>query len=148
MVRPTPMVVLVGVLMIALTLWINWKRRAFRLMSRTLDTGDRRAFLESGISSATANLRRVTLSLIAFPPLICVAILYRISARMDPEFERPLKAVAEWAASPRGIVVFTILALLAGWTLRARLRTKAELRRWIEVRDAYEEAHRAEADGA
>jgi hypothetical protein len=145
--KPTPAAAAAAVMVTALIFWITWKRRSFRQMSRSLDTTGRQAFLESSIRSATVNLRRATFTLATFGPAILFGLFYRVSTRDDPEFRHPIESVVAWITTPRGILVMVVLALLFAWGIRSWLRAKAELRRWRELRDAYDEEAAGTLDG-
>ncbi|HEY0412800.1 MAG TPA: hypothetical protein VGD66_06655 [Allosphingosinicella sp.] len=148
-IRPNVVGASIAVVMLVTFVWLNWKRRSLRQMSRTIDTSDRAAFLESSVRMARGNVRRVTLSLITFPPGLLLAILFRVATKQHGDITHPLGAISAWATSPRGMIALVILTALGGWMMRSRVLLKAELKRIEEVRSAYaEEARRDEADAA
>jgi len=141
MMKPSMSVAAGAFVTIIMTLWINWKRRNFRQITRTLATANRTDFLESSIRLARTGLRRATFSLITFPACILAALLYRVSTR--GEIDHPAIAIARWATSLRGMVALALLAALIIWMVRSRRRQRNELRRLEEIRRDYaEEAER------
>jgi hypothetical protein len=127
------------------TVWITWKRRKLRQMARTLDTADREAFLANSVRNARADLRRVTLSLAALPPLVVVSLLMKMGMRTGGAIVDPVEYIISWAQTPRGMFSLTMFLLISLYMLRTRRRLKAELR-WLEdLRTAYEnEANRGD----
>jgi hypothetical protein len=146
-ISPTPTMIAIVLVGLVFTIWLSFKRRAIRQMATTLDTGDRASFLASSVRVAKANLRRVTLSLIIFPPAILVGAAFKLSLRHHGRLDHPVEALLAWAVSTRGIVSLSIIAVIAGFTFRSRLKIKAELRRLEAFRRDYAtEARRDEAD--
>ena len=143
LVGPGPFTTIAAVLLLVATIWLTWQRRRLRQMASTLDTADRHGFIESSVRSARANLRRVTLSLIALPPLVIAALLTKMGARRGGHVSDPGQILLIWAQSPRGIISLAIFALLIALSLRSILRIRNELRRLESLRDAYEEENRA-----
>ncbi|MFN3388847.1 MAG: hypothetical protein ACK40O_07920 [Allosphingosinicella sp.] len=145
--RPSPAMLAIAIPMLLATMVVTWKRRTIRQMSKTLETADRKAFLDSSVRIATGNLRRATLSLTFMPVGIILAILFKIAMRNQGRIEDPLGALAQWAVSTRGLVTMAIMAVIVAFLLRSRRRIKAELRRLKALRDDYaEEAIRNEED--
>jgi hypothetical protein len=137
-----PLTTVAAVLLLVATIWLTWHRRRLRHMASTLDTADRHAFIESSVRSARANLRRVTLSIIAFPPLVIFALLAKMSARGRES--DPAGFLLDWAQSPRGMISLAVFALLIGLSVRSILRIRNELARLEMLRLAYEEELQAE----
>lgn len=136
---------MVAALCLALaTIWLTWKRRKIRQMSRTLDTSDRQSFFASSVRNARADLRRVTLSLVVFPLLVPLAVLMKVSTRTGSDILHPVDMLATWAQSTRGILVLLLLSIILGFTYRSRLKIKSELRRLEGIKDAYAEQAEAE----
>jgi hypothetical protein len=133
---------------LALTAWVSLKRRQIRQMTRTIDTSGREAFVASSLRVSKANLRRVTITLAAFPPTMLIAILFRVSLKNAGHFTHPLGAIAAWASSPRGIIVLILLAALAAWMERSRRRAQGEVRRLEALQADYAEEERREASDA
>lgn len=129
------------------TIWLTWQRRRLRQMARALDTTDRQGFIESSIRSARANLRRVTLSILALPPLVILALLSKMSFRRGGPVSDPGEVLLAWAQSPRGMISLAIFALLIGLSLRSILRIRKELRSLDALRRAYEEENDAAGPG-
>lgn len=125
------------------TIWITWQRRRLRQMARTLDTADRQGFIESSVRGARANLRRVTLSVIALPPLVLLALLSRMSLRGGGNVSDPGQYLFAWAQSTRGMISLAIFALIIALSLRSIIRIKKELRSLEILRRAYEEENQA-----
>jgi hypothetical protein len=145
--KPSVPVAIGALLTIFMTLWINWKRRSLRQMTRTLGTGDRGDFLDASVRLAKAAYRRTTFGLVAFPPAILAALVYRVTTR--GEMLHPLDALGAWVTSPRGMIALLLLGGLVVWMLRSLRRHKEELRRLEEVRAAYaQEEARDQEDGA
>jgi L-cystine uptake protein TcyP (sodium:dicarboxylate symporter family) len=125
------------------TIWLTWQRRRLRQMARTLDTTDRQGFIESSVRSARANLRRVTLTILALPPLVILALLMTMAARRGGHVSDPGQVLLDWAQSPRGMISLAIFALLIGLSLRSIARIRKELRSLKALRRAYEEENQA-----
>lgn len=129
------------------TIWLTWQRRRLRQMASTLDTADRQGFIASSVRSARANLRRVTLTIIALPPLVILALLSSLSFRRGGPVSDPGQVLLAWAQSTRGIISLAIFALLIAFSLRSIARIRKELRNLEALRRAYEEENRAEGRG-
>lgn len=125
------------------TIWITWQRRRLRQMASSLDTADRQAFIASSVRSARANLRRVTLSIIALPPLVILALLSKMSFRRGGPVSDPGPILLAWAQSPRGMISLAIFALIIALSLRSIMRIRKELRSLEALRRAYEEENQA-----
>ncbi|HEX8449234.1 MAG TPA: hypothetical protein VF652_06545 [Allosphingosinicella sp.] len=131
---------------IAMTFWLNWKRRWLRRMEACLDTSDRATFLASNIQVVRANLRRVTFSLTTFLPGLFIAILYIVLTR-DPS--HPMRAFLAWVGSARGLIGLGVLAVLVGLALRSRRRLKDQLKGLEKLRQVYaDEASLDERDAS
>lgn len=139
---PLTTIAAVGLLMA--TIWITWQRRRLRQMASTLDTTDRQGFIESSVRSARANLRRVTVSVIALPPLVILALLSKMSFRRGGYVSDPGPILLAWAQSPRGMISLAIFAFIIALSIRSILRIKNELRHLESLRRAYEEENRAD----
>lgn len=135
---PGPLFTGAAVLLLVATILLTWQRRKLRQMASSLDTADRQAFIASSVKSARANLRRVTLSVLALPPFVVAALLTRISMRPGPAAD-PAQALLDWAQSTRGMISLAVFALIIALSLRSILRIRAELRRLEALRRAYEE---------
>ncbi|HLL31593.1 MAG TPA: hypothetical protein VK403_11400 [Allosphingosinicella sp.] len=134
-----PVTTSAAVLLLVATIWLTWRRRKLRQMASTLDTADRQSFIESSVRSARANLRRVTVSLLALPPLVVIALLAKTSLREGGAVADPAQLLLDWARSPRGMISLAVFALLFLLGARSILRIRSELRRLEELRRAYEE---------
>jgi hypothetical protein len=141
---PSPATMIAAVALIVTTVIVTRKRRQIKQMTRALDTASRQAFMETSISNATANLRRTRLSLAFFPLGVVIALFYKMSLRTGGRTDRIPAAFVEWVQTPRGLVTIVILVLLFAWGVRTASRTRRELRRLEEVRDAYAEEARYE----
>jgi hypothetical protein len=141
---PGPVTTAFALVLLVATVWLTWKRRIIRQMSRTLDTTDRQAFLASSVRNARADLRRVTLSMIVFPLLVPVALLMKVAFRTGADISQPLEILGNWVQSTRGVVTLILLSLVLAWTERSRRRIKRELRRIEELKKAYAEEAQAE----
>jgi Flp pilus assembly protein TadB len=124
--------VIAGLLIVS-TLWLSWKRRSLRQMSRTLDTSDRPSFIASSIRNAKADMRRIVISMWMLPALALMAILFKLNLRHGGRLEDPLGALAQWAVSPRGMFGITGIAIIMALLLRSRRKIKAELRHLDEL---------------
>jgi hypothetical protein len=124
---PGPAMTAAAVVLLVTTVWLTWKRRKYRQMARTLDTTDRQAFFASSVRNARADLRRVTITMVAFPFLVPVALLLKVSFRTGADIVHPLDVLGSWVQSTRGIVTLIMLSLVMGYMYRSRLRIKAEL---------------------
>lgn len=134
---PGPTFTAIALVLLVATAWLTWKRRKFRQMSRTLDTADRQAFLASSLRNARADLRRVTLSMIAFPLLVPLALLLKVSWRTGGDVADPLRIFSDWVESARGVVTLLILTLVLGYMARSRFKIRRELRRLRELQSDY-----------
>jgi len=134
---PNRTTIVVAVVLLVATAWITWKRRAMRQMSSALKTEDKTAFLRSSVGNATANLRRVTLSLTFFPIILLAGVAFKVSQRNGGYLEHPLVAMSTWAFSTRGAVSLTIMALIFATVIRSRLKIKGEIRRLKALQDEY-----------
>jgi hypothetical protein len=141
---PGPLFTTAAILLLVTTVFLTWQRRKLRQMASSLDTADRQAFIESSVRSARANLRRVTLSVIALPPLVIVALLAKMGMRRG-HVSDPGQILLAWAQSPRGMISLAIFALLIAYSLRSIHRIRGELGRLESLRRAYEEE--SQADG-
>lgn len=144
---PGPLTTGAAFLLLVTTVWLTWQRRRLRQMASTLDTADRQAFIESSVRSARANLRRVTLTVIALPPLVIFALLTKMAARRGGYVDDPGRVLLDWAQSPRGMISLAIFASLIALSLRSIFRIRNELRRLRKLRRAYEEENRASGPG-
>ena len=116
-------------------------------MARTLDTSDRTSFLQSSVRNARANLRRVTLSLVAFPLLVPLAKFLKMSFAGGDISEMP-GILSAWAQSTRGMLTIVALGVVVAFMVRSRMRIKTELRRLEELRIAEAEGARQDAEDA
>ncbi|MGA9582739.1 MAG: hypothetical protein WBR13_12305 [Allosphingosinicella sp.] len=144
---PGPLTTGAAIGLLVATIWLTWHRRRLRQMARTLDTADRQSFIESSVKSARANLRRVTLTVVALPPLVILALLSKMSFRRGGPVTDPGQVLLDWAQSPRGMISLAIFATLIALSLRSILRIRNELRRLRNLRRAYEEENRAAGPG-
>src|SRR5687768_8962765 len=94
---PGPLTTFSALALLVATIWLTWQRRRLRQMASTLDTADRQAFIESSVRSARANLRRVTLSIVALPPLVILALLSKMSFRRGGYLPDPGRLLLDWA---------------------------------------------------
>lgn len=144
---PGPLFTVAAILLLVATIFLTWQRRKLRQMASTLNTADRQAFIESSVRSARANLRRVTLSVIALPPLVIVALLSKMGMRRGGYVSDPGGILLAWTQSPRGMISLAIFALIIAFSLRSILRIRNELRRLESLRLAYEEESQAAGPG-
>lgn len=135
---PGPIATVAALVLLVATIWITWKRRKLRQMARTLDTSDREAFLANSVRNARADLRRVTLSLAALPPLVIVSLFMKMGMRAGAGTVNPVEYIMNWAQTPRGLFSLTMFLLISLYMLRTRRRLKAELRWLEELRADYE----------
>lgn len=145
---PGPVTMAAAVLLLIATVWLTWRRRKYRQMARTLDTTDRASFLQSSVRNARANLRRVTLSIIAFPLLVPLAKFLKLSFVTGGDISEMPGILSEWAQSLRGSLTIVVLTLVLAYMVRSRLRIKMELRRLEELRLAEAEGARQDAEDA
>lgn len=124
-------------LMLAVT-WMTWRRRSLRQMARTLDTADRGSFLQTSLRNARANLRRNTIGLVSLPFVVPAALIFKVSVRSGGGPAEVWAAFLVWAHTPRAPIGIVLLLVLAGFTLRARRKTKVEIERLEALRQGYE----------
>ena len=141
----SPLFMAPAVLLIIATVWLTLKRRSIRHMSRMLRTTDRESFLEDSIQSVKGNLRRNLLSLVLFPPIAPLALLLKMGTRTAADPDAIMGALLTWAGSPRGLITTLVLLVLMIFLVRARRRYLAELRHLQELRRAYEDEARRDA---
>ena len=141
---PGPYTMTIALVLLVVTVWLTWKRRRIRQMTRTLDTANRKSFLDRSVGNARADLRRVTLSMLVFPLLVPLGILAKLSFRAGSDVYDFGAVMTAWVQSTRGIVTLILLALVMGYMTRSRLKIKGELRRLEELRHAYAEERAAE----
>jgi len=143
----SPFLLVATILIILGTVWLTWKRRSIRQMTRSLNTSDRQGFLESSIDFARGSLRRNTLSLVTFPMIVPLAVLVKVATRSGGDPQAMVAGVLAWLTSPRGIIPLTVLAVMMTFVIRARYRIRAELRRLADLSRDYEEEARRDAEG-
>jgi hypothetical protein len=131
-----------AILLLVATLWLSWTRRRMRQMAATLDTSDPAAFLESSVANATANLRRVKLTLMLMPWLVAMAIVFKGSQHTRGGIENLPQGIWEWASSVRAMIALGIVFLFFLSVVRSRRRLRAELSRLESLRQDYEEERR------
>lgn len=146
-VAPGPLTTAGILLLLVATVWLTWRRRQYRQMAQTLDTADPSSFLLSSKRVARANLRRVTLSMVAFSLLVPLTLFLKMSFRTGGDFAAVPGAMAAWALSPRGLATLAVLVLILAYTERSRRRIEAELRSLEELQRAEEEEARHENGG-
>ena len=134
----SPLLMAAALVLIVATVWLTWKRRTIRQMTRDLVTTDRDGFLAGSIRHARANLRRNTLSLVAFPLIVPLAVLLKRAAKAGGDPQAAFTGLVEWAGSQRGLITLTVLSLMILFLLRSRHKHRAELRRLEDLRRAYE----------
>jgi hypothetical protein len=142
---PGPLFTVAALLLLVATIFLTWQRRKLRQMASTLDTTDRQAFIASSVRSARANLRRVTLSALALPPLVVAALLAKMGMRGN--VSDPGQILLAWAQSPRGMISLAIFGMILALQMRSILRIRSELRRLDSLRRAYEDERRADGPG-
>lgn len=137
-----PTTIAAAIVLLVATLWLSWTRRRLHQMAATLNTSSPAAFLESSVVNATANLRRVNLSLVLLPPLLAMGIVFKGSQRSEGGIDQLLQGIWEWANTPRAMIALGIIFLLALSLVRSRRRLRAELSRLESLRQDYEEEKR------
>ena len=142
----SPLLMAAALVLIVATVWLTWKRRTIRQMSRDLVTTDRDGFLAGSIRHAKANLRRNTLSLVAFPLIVPLAVLLKRAAHAGGDPHAAFTGLVEWAGSQRGLITLTVLSFMILFLIRSRLKHRAELRRLEDLRRAYEEEARRDLE--
>jgi hypothetical protein len=142
----SPLLMAGALVLIVATVWLTWKRRTIRQMTRDLVTTDRDSFLAGSIRHTKANLRRNTLSLIAFPLIVPLAVLLKRAATTGGDPYAALVGLVQWAGSQRGLITLSVLSLMILFLLRSRHRQQAELRRLEDLRKAYEEEARRDVE--
>lgn len=143
---PNAITITVAILLLVATLWVNWTRRRLRQKAFTLNTSEPAAFLEGSVANAKANLRRVNLSLMLMPPMIMMAIIFKVSQRSRGGIETLPQGLLEWASVPRAWAGLTVVALLLLVTFRSRRRLRRELARLENLRLEYEREKRRDLD--
>jgi len=140
-----PLLLVAAAVVIVATVWLTLKRRKIRQMARSLNTADRRSFLESSIGNVKANLRRNLLSLIVFPLFAPVVVLLKVGARTGGDPGAMVVVLLEWAGSVRGLITLSIGFVLMAFVYRARRRHRSELKELLHLRAAYEDEARRDA---
>jgi hypothetical protein len=134
----TPLTLAASVVIVIVTIWMTWRRRALRQMALTLHTSTREGFIESSLRNARANQRRVTLSLTTIPFLVPLALTFKVSIRTGGGPEEVLQAFVEWTQTTRALITVVVLLIIAGLSLRSRRRLQEEIRRLESLRRGYE----------
>ena len=142
----SPLLMAAALVLIVASVWLTWKRRTIRQVTRDLVTTDRDSFLSGSIRHSKANLRRNTLSLVAFPLIVPLAVILKRAATTGGDPNAVLTGLAEWAGSQRGVITLSVLSLMILFLLRSRHRHKAELRRLEDLRRAYEDEARMDGE--
>lgn len=142
----SPLLMAAALVLIVASVWLTWKRRTIRQVTRDLVTTDRDSFLSGSIRHTKANLRRNTLSLVAFPLIVPLAVILKRAATTGGDPNAVLTGLAEWAGSQRGVITLSVLSLMILFLLRSRHRHKAELRRLEDLRRAYEDEARMDGE--
>jgi UPF0716 family protein affecting phage T7 exclusion len=145
---PGPVTTGAAVLLLFATVWLTWKRRRIRQMRRTLDTTGLNAFLASSVQNARSDLRRGTISLIAFPLMVPIALLLKVAYRTHSDVTHPMHVLSTWVQSTRGIVTLFLLFGIMAFTFRGLMKVKREMRRLEQLREAYAEESRHEASNS
>jgi hypothetical protein len=141
-VSPSPLTIAIGLPLMLATIWLSWKRRQMRQMTRTLNTSTPEAFVASSLANARANLRRVTISVASIPFLVPVALAFKVSMRTGGGPWEVWEALLLWTHTIRAPITLVVLLTIAAFSLRSRRRIKREMRRLEGLRRGYE----AEAD--
>lgn len=144
----SPLFLGAAVILIVTTVWLTFKRRALRQMSRSLDTADRQTFIDSSIANVKANLRRNLLSMIVFPAIAPLALLVKLGTRIGGDPDVIFEELIRWIGSTRGLFVLGFVFLVMVFLVRSRQRHRAELRRLKALRHAYEDEARRDAGTA
>ena len=142
----SPLLMAAALVLIVATVWLTWKRRRIRQMARDLVTTDRDSFLAGSIRHTRANLLRNTLSLVAFPLIVPLAVILKRAATTGGDPYAALMGLAEWASSQRGLITLSVLSFMILFLLRSRHRHQAELRRLEDLRRAYEDEARLDGE--
>jgi len=146
--EPGTVTMIAAIALIGTTLIVTRKRRQIRQMTRTLDTASRKAFIETSISHAAANLRRARLGLAFFPLGVVLGLTYKMSVRTGGRSDRMFGSFLEWIQTPRGIITIILLALVYAWAIRSGRGTRRVLGRLEELRAVYAEEDRCDETGA
>jgi Flp pilus assembly protein TadB len=141
----SPLLLAAAVILILATVWLTFKRRALRQMSRSLDTADRYGFIDSSVRNVKANLRRNMLSLFVFPAIAPLALLVKMGARTGGDPHAIVDELVRWIGSARGLFTLCVLFLIMVFLVRSRQRHLAELRRLRALQHAYEDEARRDA---
>ncbi|MEA3009534.1 MAG: hypothetical protein QOJ91_1226 [Sphingomonadales bacterium] len=139
---PNAVTVTVAILLLVATLWLNWTRRRLRHKAFALNTSETAAFLEGSVANAKANLRRVNLSLMLMPPMVVMALIFKVSQRSRGGIETLPQGILEWASVPRAWAGLTVVAVLLLLTFHSRRRLRAELAQLEKLRLDYEREKR------
>lgn len=143
----SPLLLGAAVILIVATVWLTFKRRGIRQMTRSLNTADRRGFIDSSVRNAKANLRRNLLSLVFLPAIAPLALLVKLGSRTGGDPQAIVVGLIQWAGSTRGLITLTIMFLIIAFLVRSRRRYHAELRQLKDLQNAYEDEARRDAGG-
>lgn len=123
---------------LAIIVWGNWRRRLYREQSARIDTSRREAFLDSSIEGARARLRTVLFGLYMAIPLLLLTMLLLISSKLGVGLGPAIARLPETLASKRGLIVASFFLLPLIWSILARRRVAAEIERLEALKRDYE----------
>lgn len=133
-----PLTIMIALPLMVATTWLMWKGRQTRLMVRTLNTSSPQAFLDTSLRNARENLRRGMISLVLLPFLVPMALAFKVSTRTGGGPQEIWEAFIAWTQTIRAPITVVILIIIAGFSLRSRWKTQAEIRRLEALRLSYE----------
>ena len=134
----SPLTIAIGLPLMLVTIWISWKRRQMRQMTRTLNTSTPAAFVASSLANARANLRRVTISVAFVPFVVPAALAFKVSIRTGGGPQEVWDAFLLWTHTIRAPITVVVLSIIVAFSLRSRRRIKSEMRRLEGLRRGYE----------
>lgn len=132
----------IGLVILAIVSWGNWRRRLYLRQSARIDTSRREAFLDSSILGARARLRTVLLGLYFAIPLLLLIMLFLISSKLGLGLGSTIALLPETLVSKRGSIIVLVFLLPMFWSILARRRIAAEIERLEALKRDYETERR------
>lgn len=143
--RTTVTVLSGGILLLALS-WSSWKRYLLRQVAIIVSAGDGEALVEKEIAKARADLRRIKIGLLLYPPAVLLGHLLVDSVVRGGRSEDYLEVLAndltDWPVGALLVLLFVCFLL---YQLRAMAGLRKELRRLDGIREEYREEGRLDS---
>lgn len=144
-----PATIAIAGLAILVILWSSWRRHMLFQVAELIRFDDRRDFLETGVQSARARLKRSRIGLIALLPSFLIGIYLKDGLAHGGavgDLSAPFwESVTSGGSAAVALLLFVLVAL---WFGAAHLRLRAEVSRLEQLRDEYRVEASLDGDGA